>query len=521
MILERGRDPGRFAVLLLMLAAALAATLLRLPALSDRPMHADEAVLADKFGTLLEEGEYRYDPAGFHGPALLYLSLLPARLAGARNYLALSETDLRLTPALCGLLLVAAPFLLAPSLGWTAASWAALLLSVAPSFVYYSRYFIPETLLALSTAALVGFGARWLAGGGFPWAVAAGISAGIMLATKETAVFALAAAGIALAPWAIRGSTVNRKQLMTAAGAGILVAAAFYSSFGANPAGLWDFPRSYFLTYARQGLQPGPHVHPWHYYLGLLLWFRQDGGPVFSEALILAAAVPGVCACWRSGKVFPRFLVLYSAFLIVMYSLVPYKTPWCLLSFHFTLALLAGCGAQWLLEGSNGWRRTAAWVLLLSGAGHLAWQSQQAILRYSADPRNPWVYAHTTPQVFELRDRLEALAAAHPDGRRLPVQVFSKTSLWPLPWYFRPFPNVQWWNGVPSFAQPAPVILLTPDMEPALVSLLYESRPPGQRELYMTMFNQPLSLRPAVELRGFVSKSLWDLCRARSSPAPR
>jgi hypothetical protein len=51
-------------------------------------------------------------------------------------------------------------------------------------------------------------------------------------------------------------------------------------------------------------------------------------------------------------------------------------------------------------------------------------------------------------------------------------------------------------------------------MEPALVNKLYEQPPPGQRELYVSLFDRPVHLRPQVELRGYVSMSLLE--RARS-----
>ena len=50
--------------------------------LADRPMHADEAVLADKLGTLVETGVWRYDPHHSHGPALLYVTAAAAWLSG-------------------------------------------------------------------------------------------------------------------------------------------------------------------------------------------------------------------------------------------------------------------------------------------------------------------------------------------------------------------------------------------------------------------------------------------------------
>jgi len=42
-----------------------------------RPMHGDETVHAIKFGELLEQGSYKYNPIEFHGPTLNYLSLIP------------------------------------------------------------------------------------------------------------------------------------------------------------------------------------------------------------------------------------------------------------------------------------------------------------------------------------------------------------------------------------------------------------------------------------------------------------
>ena len=44
------------------------AAALRLSALGERPMHADEAVHAAKLGRLIEQGRYEYDPAEYHGP---------------------------------------------------------------------------------------------------------------------------------------------------------------------------------------------------------------------------------------------------------------------------------------------------------------------------------------------------------------------------------------------------------------------------------------------------------------------
>jgi len=60
---------------LVFVALAVLAAALRFAALGARPMHADEAVHADKLGSLVEGRGYAYDPAEYHGPTLYYFAL--------------------------------------------------------------------------------------------------------------------------------------------------------------------------------------------------------------------------------------------------------------------------------------------------------------------------------------------------------------------------------------------------------------------------------------------------------------
>jgi hypothetical protein len=121
------------------------------------------------------------------------------------------------------------------------------------------------------------------------------------------------------------------------------------------------------------------------------------------------------------------------------------------------------------------------------------------------------VYAHTTDDVLHLVDRVEEIAAAHPEGREMYIEVISPGhDYWPLPWYLRSFSNVGWWDQVDVDAPAAPVIIAAPAVEPILLRKLYEVPPPGQRDLYVPLVDSYLELRPAVEIRGYVVKSLWD-----------
>ncbi|MCZ7641055.1 MAG: glycosyltransferase family 39 protein [Verrucomicrobia bacterium] len=99
-------------------------------------------------------GNYRYDPDEYHGPSLYYLSLPFAWASGARTAAALSETTLRLVPAVFGLGLILLLPLLRDGLGGAGTVWAAVFTAVSTAFVYYSRYFIHEVPLIFFAALL-------------------------------------------------------------------------------------------------------------------------------------------------------------------------------------------------------------------------------------------------------------------------------------------------------------------------------------------------------------------------------
>jgi predicted membrane-bound mannosyltransferase len=316
-------------------------------------------------------------------------------------------------------------------------------------------------------------------------------------------------------------AVVRGRDALVAALAALLVSCLLFSSFLSHPRGIVDSVRAYGMYLDRAGAASW-HFHPWDYYLRVLVHFPTTGTPFWTEGLIVVLAVVGGAAGWSANGVpgadsrVLRFLGFYTLLMLASYSAIPYKTPWCLLGLLHGMTLLAGAGAVFLVRAFRGIARKAlVCVLLVAAASHLSWQAFSGSFRFASDPRNPYVYAHTGTDVFEIVGRLKALAGAHPDGLAMPIQVVSRENLWPLPWYLRGFSNVAWWNGVSDTAPSAPVIVLTPDMEEALVRKLYDLPPPGERELYVGIFERAVELRPRVELRGYAARTLWEEFRRR------
>lgn len=492
---------------------------LRLPHLDNRPLHGDEAVHTFKFRELWETGTYRYDPHEFHGPTLYYATWPVMVAVRARDFVHTREWQYRLVTVCFGAAMILLVPLLTDGIGFGAAVFAALLFAVSPAFVFYSRYYIQEPLFAFFTLGMIGSGWRYAKTNSWRMCGVTGVFAGLLVATKETAVltFAAAAVGLALAKWgtgretrADTGDGNHRRRfwpLALAVAVAVFVAVVFLSGFFTNMAGPADYLRSY-ATWLHRAATTALHKHSPLYYLGLLLYTHRAEGPVWSEGLIVALALVGLGVAVLNRRWLPastdRSLVLflggYTVALTGAYSVLPYKTPWCSLTFLLGMVLLAGVGAAAVFRRAPGRRMKRLVVLLLVvGTGQLAWQAYRTSFRYCTDGRNPYVYAQTVPDVTEIPRRLEGLAQVAPEGRSLVIKVFSADAYyWPLPWYLRKFPHVGYWTEVPPDPR-APVVIASPAFEDQLAETLED-------DYVMTGY---YGLRPKVMLEMWVQFDLW------------
>ncbi|MCC6694322.1 MAG: TIGR03663 family protein [Candidatus Hydrogenedentes bacterium] len=516
---ERGEKPraGRIGLVLILIVAA-GALAFRLPRLVDRPMHGDEANQAVKAGTLLDTGVYTYDPVEHHGPTLYYLTLPVAWLSGQHDFVSTTEFTYRIVPLVFGVLVVLLLIPLRDTLGLPATLIAAALTALSPAMVYYSRYYIQEMLLVCVVFGGIVAGWRYAQTRSKGWAVAAGVFVGLAHASKETCILAFAsmlaaaAGAYCLAVWRDRRALAPAKLIpprhaIAFVLAALAVSVLFYSSFFTHPRGVLDSVLTY-ANYFRKADSGHIHDKPWYYYLQLLAFTKRAPWPWFSEGLILGLGTLGiiVALCRRSrderpGQLdFLRFLAIYALLMTLAYALIPYKTPWCALNFLQPLIVLAGYGAVVLIRAMRFFPlRAVACVALVAGMAQLGVQAYRAVYEFPADPRNPYVYAHTAPVLLKLIHRVDSVSQFSPEGDATLIHVISPDGdYWPLPWYLRRHTQVGYWPEIPEPAD-APIILAPSKFKPLLA--------PHLKDQYQSEF---YALRPGVLWLMEIRKDLWD-----------
>jgi uncharacterized protein (TIGR03663 family) len=501
-------------VVLLIAAGALA---FRLHRLELRPFHGDEAVQAVKAGELYDSGQYLYNPVEFHGPSLYYITLPLLKLSGAKDFAATRDASFRMVPVLFGVGLILLLLPLRRELGTVATLTAALFIAVSPAMVFFSRYYIQEMLLVCFAALALCALWRFYITRRKRWVLMLGVAIGLMYATKETSVIFCAAMTVAYGwlvlrrrqragqpLWHLRRHPIYLLAMVTAVAA--VVAGLFYSSWLANWRGPLDSVLAFGHYFDRSsGVGSAAiHQHPWYYYLKMLGYTKDAPGPWWSEGLILALAAVGLVASARGrlpAAVHPElavFLAVYTLCMTVAYSMIPYKTPWNMLGFLHGLILMAGIGASWIFHRiPHRIGRAVFALLVLSGAAQLAAQAVRANIRFCADPRNPYVYAHSVPDVLRLARRINELAAMDGTGPLLRVHCITP-DYWPLPYYLRKLQRVGYWNDIPT-APDAPVIVVSSGLQELLEPLL--------RDRYHTEY---YGLRPGVLLALNVQQDFWD-----------
>jgi uncharacterized protein (TIGR03663 family) len=291
LFMSEGKSRERLLPAVGFVVAVLIGIWFRFAQISLKPFHHDEGVNSFFLLALARQGStaYKYNPENYHGPTLYYFAAAAMKVFG--------ETDfaLRFWPCLFGVLTIVLLWCWRAKLGTLGLPVAGLLIALSPGLVFFSRYFIHEMMFGCCSLAIAVGAWRYAEAKEFKWLALLAIAAGVLFATKETAIITvvvLITALISAAIWEITQNLLREKRWTPAALVKqlrrdwaearpsldhtlsaliifVFINVFFYSSAFTNWQGVGDAFRSVMhWTKERSGTD---HVHSSFYYLGILL----------------------------------------------------------------------------------------------------------------------------------------------------------------------------------------------------------------------------------------------------------
>jgi uncharacterized protein (TIGR03663 family) len=227
----------------------------------------------------------------------------------------------------------------------------------------------------------------------------------------------------------------------------VAISVLLYCSFFVNPRGILDSVLTF--TYWTKTGQNGIYNRDWTTYFA---WLWQEEAPI-----LVLGAVGTLVALVRARSYLMVFCAFWSMGIFAAYSLVPYKTPWLVLSIILPLIIMAG-----YVIGEAYQPGLRAFTAIIAGAA-IVFSLYQAIdvsfVNYDNDSAcgsiqcYPYIYAHTNRDFLGLVSEIEAIAAADPAKKNIHITVDSPEH-WPLPWYLREYPNVGYFGHIVPTSEP-------------------------------------------------------------------
>jgi uncharacterized protein (TIGR03663 family) len=452
------------------------AALLRLILLGIKPPHFDEGINGWFVDEMTRHGYYHYDPGNYHGPLHFYILFLFQTLLGRTIW------ALRLPVVAVSVLSVFWVTKFDRFLGRRACLFAALAMAVSPGMVFYGRYSIHESELVFFLMLMAwGFAGLWQFGERkYLWALGLGLTGAIL--TKETyfihlGCFLLAAGTLWLfeklspsSPLPRAAQKWNARDLAAVAGTGAGLILFFYSGGFLDLSSLPGLYKTY-AAWFQTGTGGNGHEKPFYYWLKLMLEY---------EWLALA----GLIGClWLlrpgSGRLL-RWLAIYGAGALAAYSIVPYKTPWCIITLVWPFFFVLGQMSDELLRRWKWLTLTAAGLLF---AVTLTETARLNFYHYT-DEKEDYVYVQTLEDINRLTDPLFKMVALDPANYGLTGHIIL-SSYYPIPWLLGDFTAVGYYS---SENQPA--------LADADFLLVEDSLVPGiEKSLRRSYFTAPLKLR--------------------------
>lgn len=408
--------------------AILAVTILtRFLFLDLRPPHFDEGINGYFVDQMWIRGFYDYDPTNYHGPLHFYFLQLFEVLfgRGIDSFRAVTATISVLT---VGLILMHRVFI------GSAAVWAAVIVALSPGAVFIGRYSIHEVWLPFSLI-LMNYGfMRWFQKKDVLSQILffAGIAIGLM--NKETMVVHLFVWFVSLLYLIYFHARDFKKSLPSSEdifiGITWVMISIFvvYSAFGLQVDQFSDFFKG-FLPWMQTGTKGMGHEKVWYYWFQIAQMY---------EIWVFGALAFGVVALWKKDA-WLNYFFINSVGVLIIYSLIKYKTPWCSLSIFTFFPFLVGIGMR--DEQPKAMKRMVPlFALLMIWEGRVLYRVNY--VNYT-DNSEMYVYVHTTQDYFKITKPVQKVVKDHPELRNMEL-VMQLESPWPLNWEFTTFTNIRY-----------------------------------------------------------------------------
>jgi len=235
-------------------------------------------------------------------------------------------------------------------------------------------------------------------------------------------------------------------HLFGAVMAGYALIVFFYSGNFLNPSGLLGIFET-FKTWTKTGVDSAGHGKPTYDLFSLVPHALRHFGPLATLArlklnwywvkLMLSYewfSVLGLLFTLRylfGGNAALRYLAIYGFGALFVYSIIPYKTPWCIISIDWPFLFLAAAALVFL------WDNLPKFIPVVVGLclfGHLAYQSYILnFVRYD-DPAEMYAYVQTFRDYRKFVDPILQKLRSDPSAKRHLRGLILLESYFPIPW---------------------------------------------------------------------------------------
>jgi predicted membrane-bound mannosyltransferase len=249
-----------------------------------------------------------------------------------------------------------------PLVGRNVSRIAALAMAISPGFVFYGRYAIHEVWLQLfSMLFILGLLGLWRLGRlNYLWYASMGLAG--MILTKETYAIHVACAIIAIPVLAVSIALSRHPKLRIGAPVpdiksakqawtyidfamviivGVAAIVFFYSGTFFNWSGVKGLYQA-FKPWTETGVSGHGHDKPWDYWFKIMgpSWGTETDRGCYELPMLAGLVLCMFCQKFKNLNL--RYLAIYGVGTLVAYSIVKYKTPWCVISFGWPFLFIFG-----------------------------------------------------------------------------------------------------------------------------------------------------------------------------------